>query len=110
MIRRLPIHEAVAAGDAELVEKLLAEHGDDAMQEIERLTPDRLTALMIAVMSPRADVAIVERLIASGAAIHRAGGMNWDRGDALYLALRAGDVLNARPVEGMLAFARKETR
>lgn len=92
MIRKLPIHEAVAAGDAELVERLLAEHGADAMHEIERVTPEGLTALMLAVMSPRADVSIVERLITCGAAIHRAGGREWDRGDALYFALRAGDV------------------
>jgi ankyrin repeat protein len=92
-VESFPIHDAALAGNAPLLEELIAAQGDNVAREIERVTPDGFTALMLAVMSPRADVAMVERLIACGAAIFRCGGRPLELGgDALTFALRAGDV------------------
>ena len=92
-IEQYPLHDAAAAGDAARLSELLAASGGGAAREIERMTPDGYTALMLAVMSPRAEAGVVEMLIAHGAAIHRAPGNALTPGtDSLTLALQGGDV------------------
>jgi|KBSSwiStaDraftv2_1062776.scaffolds.fasta_scaffold11378_2 ankyrin repeat protein len=92
-LEKFPLHEAAAAGNLAQLEKLLARPRRDAAAEIERVTPDGLTALMLALLSPKADVTLVEKLIAAGADIHRRGeGAQGTRDRPVTVALRAGDV------------------